>query len=81
VEISVESSGNDLEIAIGEVNREGGLQEIFDPDLSDRPWSLGLFLNIAHKIIADHGGKMLFQAKGQSAFPLLLRLPMRGQFL
>lgn len=81
VEISVESSGNYLEIVIGEVNREEGLQEIFDPDLSDRPWSLGLFLNIAHKIIADHGGKMLFQARGHSPFPLLLRLPMRGQLL
>jgi len=80
VEISVESRGNDLEIVIGDVNREEGLQEIFGPALSDKPWSLGLFLNIAHKIIADHGGKMLFEAKGHSAFPLLLRLPMRGQF-
>lgn len=81
VEVCVASRGNDLEIAIGEVNREEQLHEIFDPALSNKPWSLGLFLNIAHKIIADHGGKMLFEPKGHSAFPLLLRLPMRGRFL
>ena len=67
--------GNDLEIIIGEIGKDRRLCEPFDPELESKPWSLGLFLNIAHKIVSDHGGKLLLDPEGHSAFPILIRIP------
>jgi K+-sensing histidine kinase KdpD len=75
LEIIIQHARNELEIVIGKVDDDSNLSEIFDPDLHDKPWSLGLFLNIAHRIISDHGGKLLLDPHGNSAFPLLVRLP------
>jgi hypothetical protein len=43
--------------------------------LEDKPWSLGLFLNVAHKIISDHGGKLLLDPEGHSALSMVIRIP------
>jgi len=73
--IYIQDSGNELEILIGEVGENRHLFETFDPELRGKPWSLGLFLNIAHKIISDHGGKLLLDSEGHTAFPLLVTIP------
>jgi nitrogen fixation/metabolism regulation signal transduction histidine kinase len=74
-EIVIQYARNELEIVIGKVDDDSNLSEVFDPALQDKPWSLGLFLNIAHRIISDHGGKLLLDPLGNSAFPVLVRLP------
>lgn len=75
VKIDVGDSGNELEIAFGEVNELEFVCELFDPQLRSKPWSLGLFLNIAQKIIKDHGGKLLLSPQSSYAFPLIARIP------
>jgi GAF domain-containing protein len=75
LEIIIQYARNELEIVIGKVDDDSNLSEVFDPALQDKPWSLGLFLNIAHRIISDHGGKLLLDPLGDSAFPVLVRLP------
>jgi len=76
--MSLQHSGNELEILIGEIDQTGRLCELFDPDLQGKPWGLGLSLNIAHKIISDHGGSLLVDPEGHSALPMLIRIPIRG---
>jgi pSer/pThr/pTyr-binding forkhead associated (FHA) protein len=75
LKISIQDFGSELEILIGEIDKDRRFCELFDPELQRRPWSLGLFLNIAHKIISDHGGKLLLDPQGRSAFPLIIRMP------
>jgi len=76
LKIGIRCPGKELEISIGEMDDNGRLCEVFDGTLQDKPWSLGLFLNIAHKIISDHGGKLLLDPEAHSPFPMLIRLPM-----
>jgi pSer/pThr/pTyr-binding forkhead associated (FHA) protein len=73
--IFIQHSGNDLEILMGEVDKNRPFCELFDPELQSKPWSLGLFLNIAHKIISDHGGKVLLDPKAHSPLPILVTMP------
>lgn len=73
--IFIQHCGNELKILIGEIGKDRRLCEPFDPELESKPWSLGLFLNIAHKIVSDHGGKLLLDPEGHSAFPILIRIP------
>ncbi len=75
INIVVRDRGNDLEIVFGETDENTRLYEPFDPELRDKPWSLGLFLNIAYKILSDHGGRLLLDPSAQSAFPVVMRLP------
>jgi len=75
VKIDVDDSGSDVQIAFGEVNDLESVCELFDPQLRSKPWSLGLFLNIAQKIIKDHGGRLLLSPPSSSAFPLIGRFP------
>jgi len=75
--IVIEHSGDDVEVLFGETGGAAARcsHDLFDPELRDKPWSLGLFLNIAHKIISDHGGKLLLDADARSAIPLVVKLP------
>jgi hypothetical protein len=73
--IHVRDAGNALEILLGEIEGDKALFEPSDRELQDKPWSLGLFLNIAHKIVSDHGGQLLLDPEGHMAFPLLVRIP------
>jgi K+-sensing histidine kinase KdpD len=75
VKIAVRDNGNELEIVFGEIDAENRLCEPFDPEIRDKPWSLGLFLNIAHKILSDQGGRILLDPLAHSAFPIVMRLP------
>lgn len=73
--ISIQDSDNELEILFGEIDRDRRLCEPFDPALHEKPWSLSLFLNIAHKILSDHGGKLLLDPLAHSALPIIMRVP------
>lgn len=73
--IHVRDAGNALEILFGEIEEDKALFEPSDRALQDKPWSLGLFLNIAHKIVSDHGGQLLLDPEGHMAFPLLVKIP------
>jgi len=73
--ISIRDSDRDIEIIIGEAESPGRLCDPFAPELAGKPWSLGLFLTMAHKIIADHRGVLLLDAAGHSIVPMVIRMP------
>ena len=73
--ITIRHSDDDVEILIGEISEIKQLCELFDQELQGKPWGSGLFLNIAHKIIADHRGKLLLDPEGNSAFPVVIKIP------
>ena len=73
--IVIQDCGNELEILMGEADKNRRFCELFDLELEGKPFSLGLFLNIANKIIADHGGKLLLDPDGRAVFPILIRMP------
>jgi K+-sensing histidine kinase KdpD len=73
--ISIKDCANEVEIVIGEMGEGRQLCEPFDHEMQRKPWSLGLFLNIAHKIIVDHGGKILLDPEGHSPYPVIIRMP------
>ena len=73
--IFIQDCGNELEILMGDIGNDRLFCELFDPELKRKPWSLGLFLNMAHKIISDHGGKLLLDPEAHSAFPIRVRIP------
>lgn len=75
LKITIQDSGNEIEIIIGEIDKDRCLCEPFARELKGKPWSLSLFLNIAHKILSDHGGKLLLDPEGNSAFPIIMRIP------
>jgi len=75
IKIVILDHNNDLEIIIGDIIKERRLCELYDPELHGKPWSLGLFLNIAHKIISDHGGRILLDPLADAAFPVIIRMP------
>jgi K+-sensing histidine kinase KdpD len=77
--ISVHDRGDEVEIVIGEDYENKRLYELFDPKLQNKLWSLGLFLNMAQKIISDHGGKLLVDPEGHSIMPLFIRIPRRAK--
>jgi len=74
LEISIRDSGSFLEIVIGDNENQRSFCEPCDTALHDKPWSLGLFLNLAQKIISDHGGKLLVDPAGHSALPMIIRM-------
>ncbi len=73
--VSIQDHGNEIEILIGDVDRSRPLSEPCDPEMQCKPWSLGLFLNIAHKIVSDHGGKLFLDPQASAAFPVMVRIP------
>ncbi len=73
--IVIQDCGNELEILMGGTDKNRRFCELFDLELESKPFSLGLFLNIANKIIADHGGKLLLDPDGRAVFPILIRIP------
>jgi hypothetical protein len=74
--VSITDSGNDIDITFGEANRDARLSEPFGPALKDRPWSTSLFLNMAHKILTDHGGRLLLYPQSLSVMPVVMRIPV-----
>ncbi len=74
LEIVIQDSANFLEILIGDGISQQCFCEPSDSSLHNKPWSLGLFLNFAQKIIADHGGKLLVDSEGHSALPMTIRM-------
>jgi two-component system, NtrC family, sensor kinase len=75
LKISIQDSGNDIEIYIGPEQTKSILFEALDADHAAKPSSLGLFLNLAYKVISEQGGELLLDPQGHSPFPMLIRLP------
>jgi nitrogen fixation/metabolism regulation signal transduction histidine kinase len=74
--ITVQNYGNEIEILFGTPEDEGRFCDPFDPgSVEKKPWTLGLFLSMAHKIVDDHGGQMLLDSKARGPFPMIVRLP------
>lgn len=73
--VNIYDHEKEIAIVIGEGGMEKCTHEIYDEEIKRKPWSMGLFLNIAHKIISDHGGKMLFDPDGRSPYPTVITLP------
>ena len=74
LKITLEDSANELAIHLGEIAKNGRFCDLFDPKLERKPWSLGLFLNLAYKIISDHGGRLMVDPEGHSPFPLMITI-------
>ncbi|HPW67890.1 MAG: hypothetical protein WDA72_02440 [Desulfomonilia bacterium] len=49
--------------------------DLYDTELTSRPWSASLFLSAAHKILTDHGGNLLLDPQAHAAFPVIMRIP------
>jgi signal transduction histidine kinase len=75
LKITLLDSANELAIQFGEIVESMALCDLLDHELDRTPWSLGLFVNLAYKIITDHGGRLLVNPHGHSPFPLLISLP------
>lgn len=73
--ISLRDSEHEIEILLGAAEKPGRLCDAFAPELASKPWSLGLFLTMAHKMIADHRGKLLLHPAGHSPLPMVIRIP------
>ena len=73
--LSLVDSGKDIDVVIGEVREGQCTSEIYDREIQRKAWTMALYINIAHKIICDHGGKMLFDPEAKSPHPLVIRLP------
>lgn len=73
--ISIHDRGNNLEILFGERDTSKPMCNPYDPKIREKPFSLGLFLNIAHKILSDHGGSLLLDPSSTSACPVMMRIP------
>jgi hypothetical protein len=74
-EVGIQQAGDEVEISMGASAEAERFCEALDPALQSKPWSFGLFLNIAHKIISDHRGKVLLDPEGKAPFPVLIRVP------
>jgi signal transduction histidine kinase len=73
--ISIRDNRNDIEIFIGHPEAQSVLFEALDADHGGKPSSLGLFLNLAHNIINEHGGELFLDPNSRSPFPMVIRLP------
>jgi pSer/pThr/pTyr-binding forkhead associated (FHA) protein len=73
--ISIRDSNHEIEIVIGEMEGPGRVCDPFAPELTGKPWSSGLFLTMAHKIISDHRGMLLLDAVGRAIVPVVIRIP------
>jgi two-component system, NtrC family, sensor kinase len=73
--ITVEDAANEVRLYFGEPVEDNRLGDLADPEMERKPWSLGLFLNLANKIISDHGGRLLVNVHGHSPLPLEVRMP------
>lgn len=75
LKITFKDSAADLAIHLGAVVEESRLCELVHPELERKPWSLGLFLNLAAKLISDNGGRLLVDVRGVSPLPLVVKMP------
>jgi signal transduction histidine kinase len=79
LKITVSDCGNETEILIGDAGGNIELCEPYDPELKDKPWTLSLFLSMAHKIISDHGGKLFLTPSLNLSLPVVIRMPRTVQ--
>lgn len=75
LQITVADSANEVLIGVGEGVASDRWCELAHPELEKKPWSLGLFLNLAAKLVSDHGGRLLVDVQGHSPLPLVVTIP------
>lgn len=75
LKISIHDCGNELDIAIGQTGEKTTFCGAADTTLQNKPWSLDLYLNMAHKIVSDQGGSILLDSHSSSPFPMIIRMP------
>lgn len=73
--MSIQDRDNDLEILMGEARPREHFCDLHDAELQSRQFSSSLFLDVAHKILTDHGGSLLLDPRSHAAFPVIIRLP------
>ena len=67
-----DGEGGALAIRFGQGGDASTFRDPFAPVFRDKPWCNSLFLNIAHKILLDHGGKLLLNTEGHGVLPLVM---------
>ncbi len=70
--VTLRDSEGGMELCFGSKDKKYSFSNPFAPVFLDKPWCNSLFLNIAHKILLDHGGKLLLNTEGQRILPLVL---------
>ena len=73
--MSINDRENELEILLGETRPHERFCDLYDTELTSKPWSASLFLSAAHKILTDHGGNLLLDPQAHAAFPVIMRIP------
>ncbi len=73
--MSINDRDNELEIFLGETRPCEHFCDLYDTELTSKPWSASLFLSAAHKILTDHGGNLLLDPQAHTAFPVIMRIP------
>ncbi len=67
-------AGGGLEITFGKPGEDERLVEPFSREILGAPWRFGLFLTMAYKVMADHGARMLINARGNVMLPIRIEL-------
>ncbi len=75
LKITVADAASGVLIAVGEVVESERWRDLASPELEKKPWSLGLFLNLAAKLVSDHRGQLLVDVQGHSPLPLVVTIP------
>jgi GAF domain-containing protein len=73
--ITIRDDNDFLEVVFGKLHEDSRLCSPFDPEVREAPWSLGLFLNIAHKILSDLGGAILLDSRAGKPLPVVMKIP------
>lgn len=72
--ITLRDAEEGIELCFGRDDKKDSFSDPFAPVFQKKPWCNSLFLNIAHKILLDHGGKLLLNTEGKTILPLVLFL-------
>ena len=70
--VTLRDSEEGMELCFGRKDESYSFSDPFASVFLDKPWCNSLFLNIAHKILLDHGGKLLLNTEGHRILPLIL---------
>lgn len=73
--IILRDGDNAAELCFGPLAENQRFADPFAQEFQHKPWRNNLFLNIAHKILMDNGGKLLLNVEGEKLLPLILSLP------
>lgn len=76
IPVSLLPAGRSVAILIGDPAGRRELKDPFSPEVDQRPWRFGLFLNMASKIVADHQGRIRLNPEDPLSLPIEITLPL-----